>query len=372
MQLSQHIKRTSSTSRNNSVCPALMMLLVVVSAMSQTAFGWTTTTTLRRSAVHSKNYYKPSSSLFASKNDDQQESVDLFDYFDPLKSPHEYPNGIGKSNGDDNEGDSVPDAESKGKPYSMKVFGMDTAKPLEVVEDSATPTPDNKETSAAAAESSDDLFDYFDPLKSPHEYPNGVDNKEARNTPAKEINDDRYDPLDLRKKREAIENNEKTTTSEGGRSNASSGGNKVGILLMDHGSRNKASNDRLQYMAELYQQMAIMEQNASSGDGANTPEIVVLAAHMEIAKPSIPDQLEALLKEGVGEIICHPYFLSPAGRHVAEDIPEIIEQAISDLSIDIPIITTDPLGANTQLMIGAINSSIRENSNLLKTQRSNN
>jgi sirohydrochlorin ferrochelatase len=67
------------------------------------------------------------------------------------------------------------------------------------------------------------------------------------------------------------------------------------------------------------------------------------------------------------EIICHPYFLSP-GRHVREDIPQIIEEAIASLQIEIPVITTDPLGTNTQLMLGAIHSLVRENSQLLKSK----
>jgi sirohydrochlorin ferrochelatase len=65
------------------------------------------------------------------------------------------------------------------------------------------------------------------------------------------------------------------------------------------------------------------------------------------------------------EIICHPYFLSP-GRHVREDIPQIIGDAIASLKIEIPVITTEPLGSNTQLMLGAIHSLVRVNSQLLK------
>ena len=89
---------------------------------------------------------------------------------------------------------------------------------------------------------------------------------------------------------------------------------------------------------------------------------------MEIATPSIPDGIKALVDLGVDEIICHPYFLSP-GRHVTEDIPRIVNQAVEDLSIKIPVITTEPLGYNTQLMIGAIHSSVRENSKLLQGQK---
>jgi len=64
------------------------------------------------------------------------------------------------------------------------------------------------------------------------------------------------------------------------------------------------------------------------------------------------------------EIVCHPYFLSP-GRHVTEDIPQILKEAVAALDIDIPVVTTDPVGSNTQLMIGAIHSMVRETSALL-------
>lgn len=69
---------------------------------------------------------------------------------------------------------------------------------------------------------------------------------------------------------------------------AGSGSGKVGILLMDHGSRNEASNQRLEHLAELYK-LTMQDDN-----------VVVLAAHMEIAKPTIPDGLQALLDQGVG------------------------------------------------------------------------
>ena len=66
--------------------------------------------------------------------------------------------------------------------------------------------------------------------------------------------------------------------------------------------------------------------------------------------------------------MCHPYFLSP-GRHVSEDIPQIIEGAIASLNIQIPLTVTDPVGTNTQLMLGAIHSLVRENSKLMREKK---
>ena len=60
---------------------------------------------------------------------------------------------------------------------------------------------------------------------------------------------------------------------------------------MDHGSRNEASNARLEQLAALYQM--------TMSDNDET-DYVVEAAHMEIATPSIADGLETLLQAGVG------------------------------------------------------------------------
>ena len=143
---------------------------------------------------------------------------------------------------------------------------------------------------------------------------------------------------------------------------------------MDHGSRKEKSNARLQAMAELYQLTLGTDED---DEVENTPTIMVRAAHMEIATPSIPDGLKDLKDQGVDEIICHPFFLSANGRHVKEDIPEIIGNAIEDLwgessgATPIPIVTTAPVGSNTQLMLGAIHSLVRENSQYLKTSLQN-
>ena len=89
----------------------------------------------------------------------------------------------------------------------------------------------------------------------------------------------------------------------------------IGVLLVDHGSSRAASNAHLEKLAELNQQRA-------------PSYYVIKAAHMEIAPPSIKDGIQTFVEEeGVEKIVCHPYFLSP-GRHVVEDIPQVIEEAI--------------------------------------------
>lgn len=214
----------------------------------------------------------------------KDEEPDLFDYFDPLLSPHAYPNGVS------------PDR----NPIKKQIANEEREKPF-IVRSTST-------------EARVDPSQVFDPTLSPHAYPNGA--------PSIIVGDKRL---------------VKNSVS------------RVGILLVDHGSRNKASNDRLQELARTYQRT--VESN-----------VVVRACHMEIAHPSIPEGLEALLKEGVDEIVCHPYFLSPDGRHVSEDIPRIVKGAIESLNIEIPILTTEPVGANMDRMIGIIQSIVEENS----------
>ena len=67
----------------------------------------------------------------------------------------------------------------------------------------------------------------------------------------------------------------------------------------------------------------------------------------------------------VDEIICHPYFLSPDGRHVSEDIPEIVNAAIESLNIEVPIITTEPTGADMFMMVKLVQSICEESSQVL-------
>ena len=247
----------------------------------------------------------------------EKEEPDLFEYFDPLVSPHAYPNGISPSEKavtmEKNEkaplmdrGDTVPLPEDPLK--LRKIARQQTASP--------SINPRNLPI---------DPNEVFDPRISPHAYTNGE-------VPNRLVGDDG-----------ATEGPPPATESI----------KTIGILLMDHGSRNEASNQRLHELARMYREYT------RSGN------VVVAAAHMEIAKPSIPDGMQELIDRGVDEIICHPYFLSP-GRHVQKDIPEIIEQAKLSMQIQIPVTTTDPVGSQTLIMLGAIDALVQQASGNLQ------
>lgn len=83
------------------------------------------------------------------------------------------------------------------------------------------------------------------------------------------------------------------------------------LLLVAHGSRLSQSNSEVE-------QVAARLSRVSHGqfDG-------VLHAFLELAEPSIPEGIDACVAAGADEVTILPYFLA-AGRHVQEDIPEII------------------------------------------------
>jgi len=80
------------------------------------------------------------------------------------------------------------------------------------------------------------------------------------------------------------------------------------LLLIAHGSRREASNEEVRTLSERLRVAA----------DANFHEIG--CAFLELAEPSIPDGIEALIGNGAEQVIVLPYFLA-AGRHITEDIP---------------------------------------------------
>ncbi len=86
--------------------------------------------------------------------------------------------------------------------------------------------------------------------------------------------------------------------------------NKKALLIIAHGSRKKVSN------IEIHQLASKISRESSSFN-------FVKACFLEIAEPLIPDGILHCINDGASEIFVFPYFLA-AGRHVIEDIPEII------------------------------------------------
>lgn len=87
------------------------------------------------------------------------------------------------------------------------------------------------------------------------------------------------------------------------------------ILLVDHGSRRSAANESLERVAELVRERA--------------PELIVCAAHMELAPPDIAEGFARCVAQGAREVVVQPFMLS-AGRHATEDIPRLAASAAGD------------------------------------------
>ncbi len=154
---------------------------------------------------------------------------------------------------------------------------------------------------------------------------------------------------------------------------------KLGILLIDHGSKRKASNEHLHSIAQSYQanwESATAAKTADSGSGdISTFNVVVRAAHMEIATPSIETQLHQLVtRDKVTHAICVPYFLSP-GKHATIDVPNLINEARNQLDKEghleyeggdgegkrrvVEIYTTKSVGSYVDSMLNVVDDLVR-------------
>lgn len=216
------------------------------------------------------------------------------DFFDPfLQSPHSF-----GSNGDN----SSEDVSSIGTISTGSTFGFNTG----VIKNPESPSSN----------------DGFDPLLSPHAYANGVD--------AGPVADDAATVTPIIATR------------------------KLGILLIDHGSRRQASNDHIHEVARMYENRLNLKNDNVRGD---TTVTIVRAAHMEISRPSIMDSLRDIVTmDKVTKIVCVPYFLSP-GRHATEDVPTLIEEAKGELAeegFSVDIVVSDAIGTHLESMLGAV------------------
>ncbi|KAG2426636.1 hypothetical protein HXX76_012950 [Chlamydomonas incerta] len=115
----------------------------------------------------------------------------------------------------------------------------------------------------------------------------------------------------------------------------------VGVVIVDHGSRKRASNDMLHEFGALYGQL--------TGTG------LVEVAHMEIAEPTIAQALGRCVERGATTVVIAPYFLS-RGRHIQEDIPALVRKAQAEHP-GLKCIIADPIGIDP-LMVQLISNRV--------------
>lgn len=109
---------------------------------------------------------------------------------------------------------------------------------------------------------------------------------------------------------------------------------KLGIVIVDHGSRRQESNALLEEVVNLFRQVT----NATN----------VQTAHMEIAEPSIATAFTSAVAEGAELVVVFPYFLSP-GRHWNADIPKLAADAAADHP-GVRHLVTAPLGLHEAMI----------------------
>jgi len=107
----------------------------------------------------------------------------------------------------------------------------------------------------------------------------------------------------------------------------------VALLLVDHGSRFAQANEMLHELAALLQ--------------TRRPNLIVKAAHMEIASPNISQAVKACVGDGATEIVVHPYMLAN-GRHATRDVPNMV-RALESSYPNVSFKVTQPLGLHDKL-----------------------
>ena len=104
---------------------------------------------------------------------------------------------------------------------------------------------------------------------------------------------------------------------------------KRALVIVDHGSRRAEANEHLDRVADGVRRLA--------------RGLPVYVAHMDLAPPSIDDAVDACVRDGVEEILVHPFFLVP-GQHLAQDIPALVSRAAARHP-GVRVRVTEPLGA---------------------------
>ena len=108
------------------------------------------------------------------------------------------------------------------------------------------------------------------------------------------------------------------------------------LLLVAHGSRRAKSNQEVVEMSKKLKKHCEGEFD------------FVNPAFLELADVLIPDGIKQCVEDGATSIIVLPYFLN-SGRHVVEDIPNIVN-AEKENYPDVPITISSHLGASEMMM----------------------
>ena len=109
---------------------------------------------------------------------------------------------------------------------------------------------------------------------------------------------------------------------------------KLGIIVIDHGSRRQESNLLLEEVARQFQRA--------------TGAAIVEPAHMELAEPTLDQAFDRCVAAGAQRVVVQPYFLGP-GRHWDQDIPALAAAAAARHP-GISYLVTAPLGLHPLML----------------------
>jgi len=110
------------------------------------------------------------------------------------------------------------------------------------------------------------------------------------------------------------------------------------VVLVDHGSRERAANRQLAAIAAAL--------------ARRLPGCAIATAHLSLARPALPDALDACAAAGAREIVVMPYFLAP-GRHASRDVPRLAREARARHP-GVRIRVAKPLGAHAGLVAAVV------------------
>jgi len=112
---------------------------------------------------------------------------------------------------------------------------------------------------------------------------------------------------------------------------------KVGLILIGHGSKHPKNRENLEKLAEILRKRSKFE--------------VVELAFMSINTPSVPEAIDALSEKNISKIVLVPAFLAP-GVHTTKDIPQLIDVKEKEPQLKqrgIGLIYGEPLGSDERI-----------------------
>jgi sirohydrochlorin cobaltochelatase len=114
---------------------------------------------------------------------------------------------------------------------------------------------------------------------------------------------------------------------------------KVGLILIGHGSKLPQSQENLEKLAEILRKQSEFK--------------IVEIAFMSKNTPTIPQAIDTLAKMGISKIVLVPVFIA-AGVHTTQEIPDLIDvkEKESQLSAaGIQLYYGEPIGADERIAV---------------------